>query len=119
MPSFVSVAMDLKFSASKEQPGYIINSLLIPLLDAALDLLARGVASRKTSIIHESRYKTAVGPCVMMDRINLKTVYYTFNSIYEKTKADKYKTIVDYVKTNFIDQNKFGMESGEGFYKYN
>ncbi|NLL65932.1 MAG: 3-hydroxyacyl-CoA dehydrogenase [Clostridiaceae bacterium] len=114
-------AMDLKvLRIKKEQPGYIINSLLIPLLDAALDLLARGVASPEDiDYTWKVGTKAAVGPCVMMDRINLKTVYYTFNSIYEKTKADKYKTIVDYVKTNFIDQNKFGMESGEGFYKYN
>ncbi|MFP3589093.1 3-hydroxyacyl-CoA dehydrogenase NAD-binding domain-containing protein, partial [Paraburkholderia sp. SIMBA_055] len=32
----------------KEQPGYVLNSLLVPLLDAASDLWVRGVADIET-----------------------------------------------------------------------
>lgn len=32
----------------KEQPGYILNSLLVPLLDAAQMLLLKGVADTET-----------------------------------------------------------------------
>ncbi|WP_316804480.1 3-hydroxyacyl-CoA dehydrogenase [Pedobacter nototheniae] len=109
----------LALPLNKEQPGYIINSLTVPLFAAALDLLVKEVADAHT--IDKTWMKgvgAPTGPCAMMDVIGLTTVYNVF-----KMKADasedpfKIKVPI-YVKENYIDTNKLGVATGEGFYKY-
>ena len=60
----------------KEQPGYILNSLQIPLLLAGMDLYSNGVADPytidKTWMIAS---KSTMGPFGTLDLIGFKTVY--------------------------------------------
>ena len=64
-----------------EQPGYIINSLLVPWCTAALDLLTRGVSDAhsidRTWMI---TLQTGIGPCGMMDRMGLGVVHHVATS---------------------------------------
>jgi 3-hydroxyacyl-CoA dehydrogenase len=102
----------------KEQPGYILNTLLVPLLDAATYLLVNDIADYQTI---DKTWMVAtgapVGPCGILDLVGITTAYNI-----DKMKADagdeEKKRVVDYLKTNFIDQNKLGISTGEGFYKY-
>ncbi len=102
----------------KEQPGYILNTLLVPLLDAATYLLVNDIADYQTI---DKTWMVAtgapVGPCGILDLVGIPTAYNI-----DKMKADagdeEKKRVVDYLKTNFIDQNKLGISTGEGFYKY-
>ncbi len=103
----------------KEQHGYVINSLLGPLLSAAGDLLVNEVADfetiDKTWMITSG---TKMGPCAIMDMIGLETVYNVEKLWSDKTGEENRKARVDYFKTHFIDTNKLGMKTGQGFYKY-
>ena len=103
----------------KEQHGYVINSLLGPLLQAAGDLLVNEVADHetidKTWMITSG---TKMGPCAIMDMIGLETVYNVEKLWSERTGEKNRKARVDYFKKHFIDTNKLGMKTGEGFYKY-
>ena len=103
----------------KEQHGYVINSLLGPLLQAAGDLLVNEVADHetidKTWMITSG---TKMGPCAIMDMIGLETVYNVEKLWSERTGEQHRKERVDYFKKHFIDTNKLGMKTGEGFYKY-
>ncbi|PAD65918.1 3-hydroxybutyryl-CoA dehydrogenase, partial [Bacillus sp. 7586-K] len=60
----------------KEQPGYILNSLLVPLLDAAQLLWGNEVADPytidKTWMIATG---APMGPFAIMDVVGLETVY--------------------------------------------
>ena len=102
----------------KEQPGYILNTLLVPLLDAATYLLVNDITDYQTI---DKTWMVAtgapVGPCGILDLVGITTAYNI-----DKMKADagdeEKKRVVDYLKTNFIDQNKLGISTGEGFYKY-
>ncbi len=103
----------------KEQPGYILNSLLVPLLSAATNLLVNEVADVET--IDKTWIKATgapVGPFGILDVIGITTAYNVNVIAAEKTQdALKIKT-VKYLKEHFIDKNKLGVATGEGFYKY-
>lgn len=109
------VALPLK----KEQPGYIVNSLLVPLLSAGLDLLVRGVSDvetiDKTWIVATG---APTGPFGILDIVGITTAYNINKMEADKTRNLVKQQVVDYLKENFIDKGKLGVATGEGFYKY-
>ena len=103
----------------KEQPGYILNSLLVPFLSAAEALLANDVAD------HETIDKTWIlatgapaGPFHILDIVGLTTAY---NIIIMNPEAQDPNTtpgkIAKMLKEK-IDSGKTGINAGEGLYKY-
>lgn len=103
----------------KEQPGYILNSLLVPLLGAALDLVVNEVADPTT--VDKTWMKATgapVGPCAILDVVGITTAYNINKMAAEKTQdANKIK-VVNYLEENFINKNKLGVATGAGFYTY-
>lgn len=103
----------------KEQNGYILNSLLVPLLNAALDLLVNGVSDIE-SIDKAWMISTQapLGPGIIMDMVGMKTAY-DINLLWgEKLKDQSALDRATYLKTNFLDKGNLGQSTGEGFYKY-
>lgn len=101
----------------KEQPGYILNSLLVPLLNAAQGLWAKGVADPETI---DKTWMLAtgapMGPFAILDVVGIETAY---NIVSTSAKAHpELQPIADRLKKEFIDQGKLGKGSGEGYYKY-
>lgn len=103
----------------KEQNGYILNSLLVPFLNAALDLVAREVSD------HESIDKTwmisnraKLGPFGFIDIIGMQTAY-NVNKMWGEHLNDEHRLgLARYIKEEFIEKGKMGASSGEGFYTY-
>jgi 3-hydroxyacyl-CoA dehydrogenase len=103
----------------KEHPGYILNSLLVPLLSAATDLLIKGVV--EPEIIDKTWMKATgapIGPFAILDIVGITTAYNINKMTAEKTNDPIKNETVKYLKENFIDKNKLGVSTGEGFYKY-
>ncbi|WP_397538322.1 3-hydroxyacyl-CoA dehydrogenase [Rummeliibacillus pycnus] len=101
----------------KEQPGYILNSLLVPFLNAGQALLAKGVADPETI---DKTWMLAtgapMGPFAILDVVGIQTAY---NIVANEAKHNpNAQPIADILKTDFLDKGKTGKESGEGFYKY-
>lgn len=109
------VPLELK----KEQPGYLLNSLLVPLLDAAQSLLANGVSDYAT--IDKAwclGTGAPMGPFRIMDVVGLTTVY-NVTMLDPRSKepgSTKYK-VAQTLKT-MIGEGKTGVAAGEGFYRY-
>ncbi|MGP5733017.1 3-hydroxyacyl-CoA dehydrogenase [Arthrobacter rhombi] len=99
----------------KEKAGYVLNSLLVPLLDAAAELLLEGVADPETI---DKTWRIAsgapTGPFQIYDVIGLKTAYNIALASPEPTS----QAWAMYLKTNYIDRGKLGTATGEGFYTY-
>lgn len=103
----------------KEQPGYITNSLLVPLLIAGFDLFRNGIAD--IASIDKTWMKSLgvdLGPMAMVDLVGMNTAYNVIKSYAALTGDDVWKQREDFMKVNFIDKNKLGISTGEGFYKY-
>ena len=103
----------------KEQNGYILNSLLVPFLAAATDLLVNEVSDYasidKTWMISSGM---SMGPCAIMDIIGMETAYnvnqHWGTVLNDQAALDR----ADFVKKNFLDHNKLGVATGQGFYTY-
>lgn len=103
----------------KEQPGYILNSMLIPLLTAAEMLYANDVSDPET-IDKTWMLGTGapVGPFQILDIVGLTTAY---NITMMKPGADDPETMAGKIAAmlkRYIDEGKTGINAGEGFYKY-
>ncbi|WP_041695086.1 3-hydroxyacyl-CoA dehydrogenase [Alicyclobacillus acidocaldarius] len=101
----------------KEQPGYILNSLLVPFLEAAQMLWVNEVADPETI---DKTWMIATGakegPFAILDTVGIRTAY---NIASGKAKAgnEAYGKLAEKLKA-MIDEGKLGRESGEGFYRY-
>ncbi|WP_433756816.1 3-hydroxyacyl-CoA dehydrogenase [Nocardia sp. CA-135398] len=97
----------------KEKAGYVLNSLLVPLLNAAMALGAGGFAEPE-AVDKTWRIGTGapVGPFQMLDVIGLTTPYNIL------VNSEDGQELAAWLKTNYIDKGKLGIATGEGFYKY-
>jgi len=103
----------------KEQNGYVLNSLLVPFLNSAADLLINEVSDvesiDKTWMITTG---TKMGPFAIMDVIGMQTMYNIDMLWGEKLKDQVILNRADFIKKEYIDKGKMGTSTGEGFYKY-
>lgn len=103
----------------KEQPGYILNSLLVPFLNAAQALLANEVADPETI---DKTWMLATGapagPFRILDVVGLTTAY---NIVIMNPQAKDPETTAGRIAAilkKYIDAGKTGVNAGEGFYRY-
>lgn len=103
----------------KEQPGYILNSLLVPFLSAAQALLANDVAD------HETIDKTwilatgaPVGPFHILDIVGLTTAYNIIIMNPESQDPETTPGKIAKMLKEKIDAGEIGINAGKGFYEY-
>lgn len=98
----------------KEKAGYVLNSLLVPFLQAAGELLVDGIAEPEAI---DRTWKIATGapagPFQIYDVVGLTTAY-NISSV----GGPKQQEFAKLIKENYIDKGKLGVATGEGFYKY-
>jgi len=103
----------------KEQSGYILNSLLVPFLEAAQMLLVKGVSDPETI---DKTWMIAtgapLGPFAILDVVGIRTAYNITLAKAETTGDEGFRKLAELLKKEYIDKGKLGRETGEGFYKY-
>ena len=107
----------IPFVLKKEQPGYILNSLLVPFLSAAMELWVKDIADPH-SIDKNWMLSTGspVGPFGIYDIVGMETPYNLNLMRAEKDPAAKF--VADKIKREMIDQGRMGIATGKGFYDY-
>ena len=105
----------------KEQPGYILNTLLIPWFKAALYLAATGVSDPETidlTWVLDTGADPGQAPFRKLDKIGLVLCWKIMAMDPEAEKpGSTMNHICTYLK-KYIDAGKTGIAVGEGFYKY-
>ncbi|MGI6045600.1 MAG: 3-hydroxyacyl-CoA dehydrogenase [Eggerthellaceae bacterium] len=105
----------------KEKAGYIVNSLLIPWIVAALSLAANGYADPETI---DKTWQLDTGaeigqtPFHKVDKIGLKLGYSIFNANPASKDPNSDIAKICAMLKEYIDAGKTGIDAGEGFYKY-
>lgn len=104
----------------KEKAGYILNSMLVPFLNAAEELLVDGISDPETI---DLTWKLATGapegPFRILDVVGITTAYnivMNYPDIADPTSL--HARIARMLKEDYIDKGRTGINAGEGFYKY-
>nr|WP_187354675.1 3-hydroxyacyl-CoA dehydrogenase [Dietzia aerolata] len=99
----------------KEQPGYVLNSLLVPFLEAAAKLWMREIASIE-DVDKTWRISTGspMGPFQIYDIVGMMTPY----MLNKDSDDPEMKAFADKIKSDFIDKGYLGTSTGRGFYTY-
>ena len=103
----------------KEQPGYILNSMLVPFLSAAQMLWATDVADPATiDKTWELATGAPAGPFKILDIVGLETAY---NINQMKPEAQVEGSVIHrmgQLLKEKIDRGETGVNAGKGFYDY-
>lgn len=114
----LSEKMDKVFVESvKDMPGFIVNRVLMPMINEAVYTLHEGIASAK-SIDEAMKLGTnqPMGPLTLADFIGLDTCLAIMNVLHEGLGDSKYRPCPLLVK--YVEAGWLGKKTGRGFYQY-
>lgn len=115
---FVKAIAMVPIPLHKEQPGYVLNTLLVPFLKAAMQLAADGIADPKvvdkTWMISTS---APIGPFAFLDIIGPNTPYNLYKGWGDQGDEISAKA-ADWLKREYLDKGKMGTANGQGVYNY-
>jgi 3-hydroxybutyryl-CoA dehydrogenase len=104
-------------AVSQDYPGFIVNRVLIPMINEAIFALYEGVASAE-DIDNGMKLGTnqPMGPLALADLIGLDTVLAIANVLFNGFKDPKYRPCPLLVR--MVDAGELGRKTGRGFYSY-
>lgn len=101
----------------KDYPGFIVNRLLIPMVNEAIYLVMEGIKPEDVDTAMKIGANHPMGPIMLADFVGLDTLLYTMEGIYEGFRDSKYRPCPLLVK--MVEAGTHGRKTGRGFYKYN
>jgi len=109
--------LDKEISVSADYPGFIVNRILIPMINEAAYVLFEGIATAE-DIDKGMKLGTnqPMGPLTLADFIGLDTCLAIMNVLYEGFKDSKYRPCPLLVK--LVEAGFLGRKAGRGFYTY-
>lgn len=102
----------------KESPGFVVNRMLIPMVNECVAVLAENIASAED--IDKAMHLGAnhpMGPLALADLVGLDICLRVMETLHEELGEDKYRPHP--LLRKMVRAGKLGQKTGEGFYKYN
>lgn len=102
---------------SQDYPGFIVNRILMPMINEAIFALHEGIASAKdidTAMILGTNQP--MGPLALADFIGLDTCLSICQVLYDGFKDSKYRPCP--LLVNYVNAGWLGRKTGRGFYTY-
>ena len=101
----------------KNSPGFVVNRILIPMINEAVFVLQEGLAG--AAEIDEGMKLGAnhpIGPLALADLIGLDTTLAIMNVLYRDFNEPKYRSAP--LLKEMVDAGYLGRKSGQGFHSY-
>lgn len=101
-----------------EAPGFVVNRVLIPMINEAVGILADGVASAEgIDTAMKLGANHPMGPLALGDLIGLDVCLAIMETLFNEYGDPKYRP--NPLLRKMVRANKLGMKTGEGFFSYN
>ncbi len=109
--------MGKTFIEGRDMPGFIVNRVLMPMINEAVYALYEGIADPK-GIDEAMKLGTnqPMGPLTLADFVGLDTCLAIMNVLHEGLGDSKYRACPLLVK--YVEAGWLGRKTGRGFYKY-
>jgi 3-hydroxyacyl-CoA dehydrogenase len=102
----------------KEHNGYVANTWVVPMLNAAQTLVTNEIATPEHIDRTFMVLGAPMGPLGMLDMIGMTTAYNVL-SHWGRVNGDAQMIAnADYLKENFLDKGLLGAQTGKGYYEY-
>lgn len=100
-----------------EGPGFVVNRILIPMVNEATFILQEGIASAQDiDTAMQLGANHPMGPLALGDLIGLDIVLAIMDVLYNETGDSKYRAST--LLRKMVRAGKLGRKTGEGFYNY-
>ena len=100
-----------------EAPGFVVNKILIPMINEAADLLYTGVASAEgIDTAMKLGANHPMGPLALGDLVGLDVCQAIMDTLYNETGDSKYRCSL--LIRKMVRGGLLGRKTGKGFYDY-
>ena len=100
-----------------EAPGFVVNKILIPMINEACDLLYTGVASAEgIDTAMKLGANHPMGPLALGDLIGLDVCLAIMDTLYNETHDPKYRASL--LMRKMVRAGQLGRKTGKGFFDY-
>ena len=114
----LSVAIGKEPVEVEEAPGFVVNRILIPMINEASFIFQEGIASVEdidTTMKYGANHP--MGPLALGDLIGLDVCLAIMDVLYNETGDTKYRS--SSILRKYVRAGWLGRKSGRGFYNYN
>ena len=101
----------------RDMPGFIVNRVLMPYINEAVQALYEGIASvEDIDVAMKLGTNQPMGPLELADFIGLDTVLYIMEVLHQGLGEDKFRPCP--LLRKYVQAGLLGRKSGRGFYTY-
>ena len=102
---------------ANDYPGFIINRILMPMINEAVYCLYHGVGSREDiDVVMKLGANHPMGPLALADLIGLDTCLAIMDTLFDGFKDSKYRPCP--LLKRYVEAGWLGKKTGRGFYEY-
>lgn len=113
----LGASLDKEVVEVNEAPGFVVNKLIVPMMNEAIGLVESGVASvEDIDKAMVCALNHPIGPLTLADASGLDVVLAIMETLYRETADSKYRPSL--LLKKMVRSGRLGKKTGKGFYDY-